>query len=159
MDVLSKAINMEIEGAEFYRNLAKNSKSNSLKVILNLLAEDEEKHEKTFRAWKNNKKVAMVESKTISEVDSIFQDVQKEDFIKAHSQLELYMKARDMEQQGIDYFTEQKENPENELNIEIIDKIIAEEKRHYKLLTNIIEFIATPDDWVESAEFGVRGEY
>ena len=101
----------------------------------------------------------MVESKTISDGDTIFQGVLKEDFVKAHSQLELYMKARDMEQHGIDYFTEQKRNPENELNVEIIDKIIAEEKRHYKLLTNIIEFIATPDDWVESAEFGVRGDY
>lgn len=159
MDVLSKAISMEIEGAEFYRNLAENSKSNSLKVILNLLAEDEEKHEKTFKAWQKNKKVPMVESKTVSDGDSIFQDVKKEDFVKAHSQLDLYIKAREMEQQGIDYFTEQKQNPENELNGEIIDKIIAEEKRHYKLLTNIIEFIATPDDWVESAEFGLRGNY
>lgn len=41
----------------------------------------------------------------------------------------------------------------------IFEFLIEQESDHYKVLEQLIELVNRPNDWVESAEFGVRKEY
>jgi len=59
----------------------------------------------------------------------------------------------------MDYYAEKAEEVESESQKEMLLAIAEEEKRHYFLLDNIIEFVARPDTWLENAEFGKLAEY
>ena len=159
MDILTIAINMEDEGAKFYRSLAEKTESRPFKAVLNMMAEDEDKHKKVFEAWQKKDPIPMDDSQVVFEANSIFKEAQKSDFIDANSQLDLYLKARDREQEAVKYYTDLKNRPENTSNAGLIDKIIREENKHLALLTDLIEFISQPEQWVESAEFGIRAHY
>jgi rubrerythrin len=37
--------------------------------------------------------------------------------------------------------------------------LIEQEDSHYKVIEQLIEMVKRPDEWVESAEFGLRKEY
>ena len=159
MDILSLAISMEEEGAKFYRSLADAAKSKPFKAVLSMMAEDEDKHKKAFKAWKEKNPIDPEESQMIAKANSIFHEAGKEDFISAKMQLELYIKARDKEQEAVEHYLKLQEQPEYASNRELIGKIIEEERKHLALLTDLIEYISQPEQWVESAEFGVRSHY
>jgi rubrerythrin len=42
---------------------------------------------------------------------------------------------------------------------EIFQRLADEEKKHYFLLENIIEFVSRPETWLENAEFYHLEEY
>ena len=159
MDILSVAVDMEDEGAKFYRSLAEKTDSKPFKAVLNMMAEDEDKHKKVFEAWKKKQSIPMEESEVVAEANAIFKDAQKADFLDVGTQLDLYVKARDREKEAVRHYSELKNRPEYAADGELIDKIIREEQKHVTLLTELIEFIAQPEQWVESAEFGVRSHY
>ena len=37
--------------------------------------------------------------------------------------------------------------------------LIKEEKEHYRLLNDLVLLVSRPEEWVESAEFGLREDY
>lgn len=159
MSVLDFAINMEIKGAEYYQDLAKKTDSVGLKSILKMLAEDEVMHQRVFEAMKKRSTVPSDTSKAVTQAEDLFKKVPKEDFINVNEQLELYNNALEMEKKSIEYYVKQKDLPENSEFVEVIDRIISEEKKHCVILENIANFIGKPESWVEDAEFGTREEY
>ena len=159
MDILNIAITMEDEGAKFYRSLAEKTDSAAFKSVLNLMARDEDKHQKVFEAWRKKNRIPIEDSNVVSEVNTIFKEAQKVDFVNASEQLDLYNQALSKESEAIEYYEKLKEDPEHASSLELIDKIIKEEKKHHAILTDLIEYISQPDSWVESAEFGVRAAY
>jgi rubrerythrin len=42
---------------------------------------------------------------------------------------------------------------------ELFEYLIKQEQEHYGLLEEIIKMVNRPNEWVESAEFGLREEY
>ncbi|MBT4286961.1 MAG: ferritin family protein [Deltaproteobacteria bacterium] len=159
MDILNIAITMEDEGAKFYRSLAEKTDSAAFKSVLNLMANDEDKHQKVFEAWQKKNQVPLEDSTVVSEVNTIFKAANKADFVNAQDQLDLYNQALSKEGEAIEYYEKLKAEPEHAASIELIDKIIKEEKKHQAILTDLIEYISQPDSWIESAEFGVRAAY
>ena len=41
----------------------------------------------------------------------------------------------------------------------IFEFLIEQESDHYKVLEQLVEMVNRPNEWVESAEFGLRKEY
>jgi rubrerythrin len=37
--------------------------------------------------------------------------------------------------------------------------LISQEEKHYKVMEAIVKMVNRPNEWVESAEFGIREEY
>jgi hypothetical protein len=75
------------------------------------------------------------------------------------SQADLYRKALDIEKKSIDFYTEKSKVVKDVKQKQLLLKIANEEKSHYKVMENIIEFITMPDRWVENAEFNIGEEY
>ena len=74
-------------------------------------------------------------------------------------QIELYRKAQDLEQKSVDFYCEKANEVDHEYQKEIFLTLFDEEKKHYALLENIIEFISRPKTWLENAEFCRLDEY
>lgn len=160
MDLFDVAIKMEMEGARFYRELASKTSSEGIKRIFTMLAEDEERHKKTFEAMKRESNLPSMEVLAeVTQAVKIFRDLEKSEFLSVERHLVLYQYALEIEQKSIEFYQEELKTMTNEEQKEALEKIIGEEKEHYNLIDDIMIMVENPERWVEDAEFGIRNEY
>jgi rubrerythrin len=162
MNIFDFAMTMEKDGESYYRELAKKcNDKEGLRKILNMLADDEVKHYQTLEKMKNMETADIEETQILKNVKNIFVQLKEERAeIKTDiSQLDLYKKAQEIEKKSEDFYLQKVEELENEKHKQILLKIADEEKKHYYLLQNIIEFVSRPQKWIENAEFHHLEEY
>ena len=151
MDILDFAINMEIEGNKYYASQAEANKDNGLAVVFNILAEDELKHAELI---KEKKAGGAFSSKKVkkSEAESLFADKDQKisDITPTPEQLEAYRFALDKEEESIDLYTELSEKSEG--GKELFDFLIGEEEKHFQIISNMVEMLSRPKEWVSSRQ-------
>ena len=74
-------------------------------------------------------------------------------------QLELYHEALEMEKRSISLYEKLLSEATNDKEKRLFGYLIRQEKEHFETIEELIVLINRPEDWVESAEFGVREEY
>jgi rubrerythrin len=153
-NIIEYAMQMEKDGEDYYRQLAKQTANNGMKTILTMLADEEVKHYNILNKIKTEK-TQIAESAILSDVKNIFVQIKEsgESFDFDVNQEELYKKARDIEKKSQDFYTEKANEVTEKFQKELFLKLAVEEKKHYVLLDNIIEFISRPEQWLENAEF------
>ncbi len=75
------------------------------------------------------------------------------------SQIEVYKKAQDIEKKSIDFYLQKADEVKEHCQKGTFRKLAEEEKKHYFLLQNIIEFVSRPESWLENAEWYHLEEY
>ena len=161
MDIFDYAMKMEKEGESFYLILASNAMNKGLKDIFNLLAKEESKHYKVFQAMKEENKIQFQEHTLLPAVKSIFKTMKEEDMIFDGDldQKEAWIKAQELEKKSEEFYLEKSRQATDRGQKLIFQKLATEEKQHYWLLDNLIEFLARPDRWLENAEWSHFEEY
>lgn len=159
MDVLDVAIRLEQEGAKFYEELTKNAPTQGFATIFTMLAEDERKHERYFKALKEKHKPITASTMIIDEARKIFQEFDPTEFPEERDQIPAYERAIEIEQKSIDLYREQVSISTDESEKHLLNIIIEEEERHKRVLTELLGLVVRPHRWVEDAEFGIREEY
>jgi len=159
MKIFDMAIDLELNGEQFYRSLAEDSKSPGLKRMFNMLADDETKHKKMFEKMQEDGDIEIEDTLILEESNSIFKDLKKSDIVNEEKQVKVYKKALELENKSIEYYGELMGLVENEKGKAALQKVIGEEKKHRRLLEFIIEHVSRPETWVEDAEFYIREEY
>ncbi len=69
------------------------------------------------------------------------------------AQVDLYREAQAIEQRSIDFYTEKAAKVDLDSQKQLLTRLAQEEKKHYFLLENIIDFVSRPTSWLENAEF------
>jgi rubrerythrin len=159
MDLFEIAIKLEQEGAQLYTELAKKAPTEGFTTIFKMLADDEKKHERYFKALQSKSALATVDSSVLEQAKQVFRDFDPDNFFVIDGQIPAYEEALRVEKKSIDFYTEQLPSLEFEAEKKALKQIIAEEKRHYAILEEMLKLVTRPHRWVESAEFGVREEY
>lgn len=157
MDVFSFALQKEDEAEKVYRDLANNSESPGYRKVFNRLADAELKHQRVIIAMRDEAEGGLeLETETLEDAKSMFAELaesRKKMSSESESQLEIYIKAREMEKQSIELYAEQSENNNKPLHSRIFNQLKEQEKMHYILLDNMVEFVRQPETWAENAEF------
>ncbi len=161
MSILKDAIKMEIDGEKYYRNLAEMNKDNHLHGVFQKLADDEKDHAHVLKQKEEHQECTLKKSQTFQKASSAFQSLEefKSEINEIPSQIDSYRFALEKEQESIDLYTDLKEKSESGGDKEIYDFLIEQEKDHYNTINSLIDFLTKSEDWVESAEFGVREKY
>jgi len=161
MNVFDYAMEIEKEGENYYRDLAKRSENAGMIKIMSWLAEAEAKHYDIFKAMKDDEVPVLAETNLLPDAKQVFLKISKNSTnIKVDiSQTDLYRKAREIEKKSIDFYMQKSEEIADQDNREVVLKIAEEEKKHYFLLDNIIDFITRPETWLENAEYNHLDEY
>lgn len=161
MDIFDSAMQLEKDGEAYYREIAEKCNNEGLSKILNMLADDEVKHYNIFKSMKESEDYAFTDTEILSEAKNVFAYMKQsmEDFDPNISQVEMYEKAQELEKKSEDFYMEKSEEVKDEKQKDILFKIAREERKHYLLLENIIEFVRKPDVWIENAEFSHLDEY
>lgn len=160
MDIFEYAMQMEKDGEDYYRQLARQTENKGLKTILTMLADEEVKHRNAIEKMKQEKP-QLAKTTILDDARNVFVRMKKsgEKFDFYIGQKELYRKAQDIEKKSQDFYTEKANKVKQEYQKDIFLKLAEEEKKHYFLLENIIEFVSRPETWLENAEVFHLEEY
>jgi len=161
VNIIEYALKMEKDGEAYYRDLAANAENKSIEDIFNILADAEAQHYEAFLQLRDNLPIPLVEEKTLSQVKNIFQQMQlrKEKLEVDESQVEAYKKARNIEKESREFYLQKAGELTDPMQKSLCLKMAAEEKQHYIILSNIIDFMSRPDTWLEDAEWHHMDEY
>jgi rubrerythrin len=158
MDALTYAIQMELEGEKYYTEQAAASLQHNLRIVFSMLAEDEKNHATILKSKLEGQPYELHDTgrPPIKNVFAGMADF-KIDIKKFLEQVDLYRLALEKEKQSIELY--QKLLLESPDDMDLFEYLIKQEQGHYALLEEIIKMVNRPNEWVESAEFGVREEY
>jgi len=160
MNIFEYAMQMEKDGEYYYRQLAQQTANKGLKTILVMLADEEVKHYNAVEKIRTAKP-RIAETTILTDAKNVFAQIKEsgESFDFDIKQIELYRKAQDIEERSLDLYLEKANEVKEEYQRDIFLRLAEEEKKHYFLLENIIEFVSRPEQWLENAEFYHLEEY
>ncbi|UCD85739.1 MAG: ferritin family protein [Deltaproteobacteria bacterium] len=161
LEALKFAIQMEIDGKEYYQRAGKGSGNMVGKELFQWLADAEDRHRQRFEEIYNdvkNKKVwPEVDIQTGKEerLSTLFSREMKAAApnIKAPSvELDIITKATEMEKKSEDYYRDQGERSTSEAEKKFYEALVAEERGHYLALVDYREYIIDPEGWLRKQE-------
>lgn len=161
MELLDLALSMELDLGKFYREQAELNKENSLEVVFTLLAKEEENHARLLKANADKLTLALEDSNILSEAQSIFKNLAKftTNIKDIPDQLDAYRMALENEQQSLKFYQDLSAYATNEQSKKVFDYLAKQEDKHCVIIEELVKLLTSPEEWVESAEFGVREEY
>ncbi len=160
MNIFEYAMQMEKDGENYYRQLAEKVNNKGIQTILTMLADEEVKHYNALVKIQAQKP-QMAETTILTDAKNVFEQM-KEGNEKLNidvNQIELYKEAQKIEERSINFYLEKADKVTEEYQKELFLKLAEEEKKHYFLLENIIEFVSRPQTWLENAEWHHLDEY
>jgi len=160
MTIFDYAMQMEKDGEEFYRKLLAAVDDKSLKTILTMLADEEVKHYKALKKMQSEE-AEMAETTILSDCKNVFEKMKNsgESIQLETCQIKLYMEAQNIERKSRQFYQEKAEEVPEEYQRRLFLRLAEEERKHYVLLDNIIEFFRRPDTWLENAELSHLEDY
>lgn len=159
MNIFDFAKKMERDGETYYRETAAQLENEGLKFILNMLADDEVKHHNILSRMARSETPDMTDSKVLNSAKNVFERMKGTSLDQNIGEIDLYKKAQGMEKDSMEFYEAKASEASHARHREILLKIAAEEKKHYFLLENIINFVSRPETWIEDAEFNHLDEY
>ncbi|NUO08690.1 MAG: ferritin family protein [Candidatus Brocadia sp.] len=161
MNIYDFAMQMEKDGENYYRDSAQKIDNAGLRKILGILVDAEVKHYNILQKMKDHEKVQMSDTEILANVKNIFVKMKEDnDTVGVNiSQIGLYKKAQDIEKNSQIFYLEKADEVTNTSHKEIFLKIADEEKKHYFILKNILDFVSRPQHWLENAEWYHLEEY
>lgn len=156
MNAYEYAMEMEKEGELFYRELAKQATEEGLRQIFLSLAEEEVKHYEMFRKLASHESSVTIPKMNVAKDAKAIFSKMKESGKKlsfGDDQVAYYQKAMETEDKAYDLYIQKANEMTDPKHKEIFLKIAEEEKKHKVLLENLVEFVSSPNEWLENAEF------
>lgn len=156
MNAYEYAMRMELEAEKLYRDMADKTSDGKLKSVLVMLADEELKHYKAFEKMSKNQTIEAAKGFDVKQsARKIFVALKAEN--KRYSfndeQVAFYKKAADVEDKSYQFYMQKAAEESDEALKTAWTLIAEEEKKHQELLENIANFVASPNLWLESAEF------
>lgn len=161
MNAMDFAINMELDGEQYYRKQAAINKDNSLYSVCVMLADDEAHHATILKNRQDRQPIEMPVSDTLQKAKNIFNGISDIEMAQKPipSQLDFYRIASEKEMQSIALYSELLTKSEDRRDAELFEYLIGQEKQHFEVLDNLAALLRNAEEWVESAEFGIRKDY
>lgn len=155
MNVYEYAMKVEREGEAYYRDMASKAKNPGLKRIFTMLADEEVKHFNVFRNMMKKEDIDLNKLDLITDTKTIFQTLEEEkDNVDLDSEhIQYYKDAIAREDNSYDFYAQKAQELEDEVEKDIFLQIANEEKKHKRVLEEIVVYLEEPASWVASAEF------
>lgn len=163
MNIYQFAMQMEKDGEEYYRQLARETTVPGLSKIFTMLADEEVKHyEVVERLSRKEKAPQQAESEILNNVKNIFIEMRAEGLEK-NKQLHIDSTAASescrnalvTEEDSEKFYREKAEQADDEHERQIFTRLAGEELNHQRIVGTLLEFVARPEpgNWLENAEW------
>jgi rubrerythrin len=161
MDTYQYAMKMEKDGVDYYEGALARTQHPGFQRILKMLIGQEKRHYEVFKALREEGTTADLVAFPLVEVKNIFQQMRdnKDEVELDASEAEVYEKALAIEKKSEDFYRDAATQVAHPNARKQILAIADQEHQHFLLMTDLVKYIERPQEWVESAMFGVREEY
>ena len=155
MNVFEFAMQKEKDAETFYRGLAEKTDHPGLKRIFTWLAGEEVRHYEVVKEMQDATP-ATPTSNILKDTVKLFQDMRRDkEYIvdEADRQVEVYNQAREIENESIEFYSQKADEAEDTKEAEIFRQLANQERMHYRLIDNLLDFVLQPETYVENGEF------
>ncbi len=165
MNIYQFAMQMEKDGEEYYRQLAREAGGSGLAKIFTMLADEEVKHYQTVeRLNRKDSHPQMADTPLLANVKNVFsamRDEKEELHIDTTAASNSYRKACAIEAESEKFYQEKADQADNEHERQIFARMAKEEANHLRIMESILEFVSRPEpgNWLEDAEWYHLEEY
>ncbi|WMJ85699.1 ferritin-like domain-containing protein [Anaerocolumna sp. MB42-C2] len=161
MDTLELALSLEFDLEKYYGAQAEKNKGNSLFVVFTMLAEEEQKHTEILLGKADVLDLNIQDKNILKEARELFSQMRdfKSDIKELPSQLDSYRMALEMEEKSLKFYKNLRDMAETDKEKETYQYLIKQEDVHCIILEELVKLTTRPEEWVESAEFGLREDY
>ncbi len=165
MDIFDFALQMELDGEKYYRELAERVRYDDLRKVLLSLAEDEQRHYEIIKAAQQqmkpiegNSSLDKIQNVFVNKTDAI--NPENKEFIAKlkDEQFDVYEAALVKEQESVELYKKLKADAKKSDEQNIFARLMHEEEKHVEVIENILEMLNHVNDWVEAAEFNHRDD-
>ncbi|MCX6091372.1 MAG: ferritin family protein [Candidatus Bipolaricaulota bacterium] len=160
MGVIHDAVHLEEKAERIYREAAGHTEDRGAKALLGLLADAEAGHAVVLRDFsgvenlKGPDLVAAAKAWIRGAVEGGTQTLSTDSRL-----LDVLRRAMDLEHETETFYLHHSERATDVRVGELLGKLAKIERSHYALVSSLVEYYNRPNEWVESAEFGLRPEY
>jgi len=161
MNGLAVAITMELDGENYYKRQAEATTNAHLKKLFTMLAKDEKKHAQILQKRFDKTSYELTEFDALAESKKIFSEAvdMTAKVWKTPEQLEIYRGALEKEKQSIALYEKFLSQSVTDDDKKLFTFLVEQEKDHYTIFDDLIQYLDRPMDRIETAEFGIRNEY
>ncbi len=166
MNIFDFAMQMELDGEKYYRELAAKSSVEGLQQIFTMLATEEVKHYRVVERLKEEEPTSseLNETRIIEKVRNVLLEMEEENpemYCGETEQTHAYRKARDIEETSQKFYLEKANEAEGEHTRQLFQQLASEEAKHLAIMEDIVEFVSRPEpgQWLEDAEWTHLEEY
>jgi rubrerythrin len=161
LEALKTAIQMEIDGKEFYLKTSHESKNEMGRKLLETLSKEEDYHRRKFEEIYAAIENRMGWPKTDFEPDggkqlrTIFSEMMHEISTEKETlqtEIDTVQKAMDMESASRDFYNRQRENSVHIAEKQFYEQIADEERQHFLVLLDYFEYLKDPAAWFVEKE-------
>ena len=126
-----------------------------------MLSKEENKHAEILVSKMNNLPYDLPKSDILSDAKNIFSEADdfKNEIKEIPSQLDFYRFALENEQKSIDLYQDSLSKAKTNEEKELFEYLVDQEKGHYEIIDELVKLLTHAEQWVESAEFGIREDY
>jgi rubrerythrin len=159
MNRIEYAIGMELGNKRFYLEQAEKTDDNGLKSIFHTLAEEESIHARMLKSKAETLPYELID--TYGEIKTIYLEIGKhKNVVKSFpGAADIYGMALENEKKSLEMYNDMLRETDDEKEKKILKFLIEQEESHYRVIEQLMEMVRRPEEWVESAEFGLRKEY
>ena len=158
--IIEQAIHLEVTAEANYREAANTTSDPSAGTILEFLADEEASHARTLRGMSG---VENLENFSVIEKARTWIRGVVEGGMPAISPdvdlLDVLRQAMDIEQMTEAFYRKAGGEAEDVDVKALFGRLADIEKSHFLFVGSLVEYFNRPNEWIESAEFGLRDEY
>ena len=161
MDVFTFAMQMEKDGEAYYRDCAAKTGSAGLRGILQMLADAETTHYELFRRMQAREDAVLPDTALLDQVKNVFAELKQREGVSGvrSSEVDLYRKAQELERKSWELYEDHAARAASPAEKVTFERIAVEERRHYRILEGIVDFVSRPEQWLENAEWNHLEDY
>jgi len=162
MNIFDYAMQMELDGKEFYEKLAEESDTEGLKTIFRWMAVDERKHYDLFRQMKEQgASLSMADSDALDRAKNVFAKLQEQGATPGSEvkSLDAYKYAMKVEADSATLYEEAAAKETRQEIKDILLRIAIEERKHLNIIENVFEFVNAPNQNLVWGEFSNLKEF
>lgn len=160
MNTFELCLSIEQDLEKYYMEQAEKNEDTSLKKVFAILADDEKEHLKLLEDNKEQVTAPIKDNDIIEEAKNLFKNIGDIETFKADpSQVETYRHMLKLEEKTRDFYKVLKDREVDPERKKVFEFLQDGEDKHCIILEEIIKLTERPEEWVESAEFGIREDY
>ena len=161
LKALKTAIQMEIDGKEFYLEASESSKNELGKKLLKQLASEEDIHRKVFediykdisakKGWPTGK-LQTDGGKGLRTIFSSAMEGMDKDVKTIPTELDAVQEAMEMENKTYDFYKSRIGKAAYDAEKQFYEALSFQEEEHFKVLLDYYEFLKSPEAWFVQKE-------